>query len=89
MFIRDIPGRFWVFVMVFDPVKFEVFLRMFATRLADFERRAERMRVRAEQADDGGALRAKVRRRVRRVRRRFELERHGLVDMAAGMTAQN
>ena len=73
--------------MVFDAVKFEVFLRMFATRLADFERRAERRRVRAEQVDAGGASGDRVRRHVRRVRRRFESERHGLVDMASGMAA--
>lgn len=73
--------------MVFDAVKFEVFLRMFATRLAAFERRAERMRVRAEHMDDGGARRDRVRRHVRRVRRRFDSERHDLVHMASGMAA--
>lgn len=63
-----------------DSRKFEVFLRMYSTRLANFERRAERQRLRAE-TDDRVDQRERVRNHVRRVRRRFELERDFLVEM--------
>ena len=67
-----------------DATKFEAFLRMYSTRLADFERRAERLRLRSrgDGQCDQREQRERVRRHVRRVRRRFDLERDFLVGMA-------
>ena len=72
------PSSPTAFPAMVDPRKFEVFLRMYSTRLANFERRAERQRLRAETDDRV----ERVRNHVRRVRRRFDRERDFLVEMA-------